>query len=257
MKGTVKAIIAGVVIMVIGAGILIGALAVNGWSFRTPKFEMQTYTSSADLTKLDIKIDAGSVKTEFYDGEEIIIEYPSSSIYKTTVTEKEGSLVYTAKIRGLVRLAWNIPDTVIKLPEKVYDCKFDMNAGSVILADGRYGLISLDIDAGSFKAGAVTCGNVNIDMSAGSFKADSLDCTGFVLDMSAGYASAAKMTCPEINIDLSAGSAVIGLTNAKSEYTISTDVSAGKCNVSPQTATTGKTIKVDISAGNVEFSFGV
>ena len=46
--------IAGIIIIAIGAAVLIGTLAFNGWSFKRPEFEMLEYSEySGDTIEID------------------------------------------------------------------------------------------------------------------------------------------------------------------------------------------------------------
>ena len=68
--------------MIIGVGliILVIALALNDWKFM-PEFEMKHYVAEGEITELRIDNSVGNIKTEFYDGEEITVDYPVSNRY--------------------------------------------------------------------------------------------------------------------------------------------------------------------------------
>ena len=257
MKAIVKGLIIGGIIIAVGVVILIATLAVNGWSVKDQNFEMQTYTAQYDAPSIEIDFGPGSVKTEFYDGDKIIIEYPSSKRYKSEITDTETVLKYETKARWFINFgSVDIPDTVIKIPAgSVLNVEFDIGAGSAYLADGVYGKVDIDIGAGSFNAVNIECADLNCNISAGAVKINAVTCNTADIDISAGSFKIDKITCGRTVIDVSAGSANIGFTGARSEYGIRTDVSAGSCNVIPQTGTTDKSIDVDVSAGSVNLSF--
>lgn len=256
MKGIVKGLIIGGIIAAVGVIILIAALAVNGWSVKDPHFEMHSYTSEGEFNTLVVNIGAGSVETEFYDGEDIVIEYPHSKEYKTEITTDGTTLVYSAKLKRIISFGkLNIPTAVIKLPEKLFNMEFDIGAGSATLCDGVYGKVDIDIGAGAFNAANIECENLICDVSAGAVKINAITCNAADIDVSAGAFKTDIMTCQRTAVDVSAGSATIKFTGAKSEYGITTDVSAGSCNVISQTGTTDKTISIDVSAGSVNINF--
>lgn len=244
MKGTVKSmvkgIIAGVIIIIIGAAIMITGLALSGWKIEGGNFEMQTFTAESDNSALNIDIGAGTLVTEFYDGDKVVIEYPVAKNYVTEVGERDGGVYYNAKFKWYVFLGnYDIPNTVVKLPNGVdFKIDIDIDAGTVRLADGRYSEVSVDINAGTFKANAIECSSLKCDMSAGTVKIDAV-------------------TCNTTAIEVSAGTANLGFTGDKSEYGITAKVSAGSCNVDGQTGSTDKTINVKVSAGTVKLSFNV
>lgn len=257
MKAIVKGLIIGGIIAAIGVIILVATLALNGWSVKDTNFEMQTYTAVYDASSIEIDAGPGSVKTEFYDGDKIIIEYPTSKRYKSEITDTETVLKYKSKTRWFINFGIvDIPDTIIKMPAgTVMNVEFDIGAGSAYLADGAYGKVDIDIGAGSFNAANIGCADLKCNVSAGAVKISAITCNTADIDVSAGSLKIDKITCQKTVIDVSAGSANIGFTGVQSEYRITTDVSAGSCNVIPQAGTTDKTIDVDVSAGSVNISF--
>lgn len=282
MKAWVKGIIAGAVIAAIGVVVLIVGLYMNGWKYPDIEynFEMQTYTSeNGDTKNLKIDIDAGSVKTEFYDGETVTVEYPECDVFGYEITEINGVLEVKTVQKSFWRwFRWgtvNIPATTVKLPESIfYNLDILMNAGSVTVADGAYGNVTLDIDAGTFTAGEIMCGDLNINLDAGTVKAGSIVCDNFGADLAAGTVTvneivADKLICElsagtvslkniqsnHTSIEASAGTVNASFTKAQSEYNINVNKSAGTCNVDTAQGTTDKTIKVKISAGTVKLTF--
>lgn len=238
MKGIIKCVIAGAVIIGIGLAIVLGALAFNGWSVKKPTFTTQSYTAENDNTSINISIDAGSFKTEFYDGDKIAIEYPVSSVYKTEISENDGVFRYESDLKKTWFMGnLNIPDTVIKLPENVcFNLDIEVNAGTVNIASGGYGKVVIEVNAGTLKADGIKCEKFSGDVNAGTMKVTKLDCA-------------------DIKADVSAGSVNIDIDGAKADYNIKADVSAGSCNVSNQTVENGKSLVVDCSAGSIKVSF--
>ena len=73
MKGYVKCIIAGAIILGIGIAVLLVALALNGWhfdfkefSFNETEYEMKSYTAENQYTDLKVDISAGEVEVVYY-----------------------------------------------------------------------------------------------------------------------------------------------------------------------------------------------
>ena len=240
MKGMVKVIIAGVIIIAIGAAVLITALALSGWNLKGVEFETQTFTAENENTALKVEISAGTLVTQYYDGDKVVIEYPVANNFNAEITERGGCVYYKTKIKW--HASWfikNYPQTVIKLPANTaFKVDIDMSAGTVELADGKYSDIIIDMSAGTFKAGAVECNKFDCDLSAGTVKVD-------------------KIAVNTTKIDVSAGTAKLGFTGEQSEYGVTAKVSAGTCNVSTHQGSTFKTIDVHVSAGTVNLSFNV
>ncbi|MDE7440517.1 MAG: DUF4097 domain-containing protein [Clostridia bacterium] len=258
MKAIWKGFIAGIVLIVIGAGIIIATLAVNGWSVKEVNYTMETYKAQNDNNSIELDMGAYSLKTEFYDGDKIEITYPVSSGWRTSIKEKDGKLKFETKTKWYFTL-FKInkpPETVIKLPkDKVVDIKIDLGAGTVKLASGVYGNIDLDVSAGTLSTSGITCNKLDCDVSAGTLKIDGINCNNLICDVSAGKLSLNDVTCPDIKADVSAGTVIIGVNGAKNDYTIRASVSAGSCNVSNQTGATDKKLYVSCSAGSVKVNF--
>ena len=257
MKGVIKAVIAGSIIIGIGIAVLLITLAVNGWTFKPPVFDMHTFTAEEEIAALDINIGAGSVKTEYYDGDKITIDYPVSSATKTDINVNNGTLKFSTKTKRLISFGkWNIPETTIKVPEGlILDLKLDMDAGTVNIAYGNYNNLELDVDAGTVHVNGGTCKKVKLDIDAGSIKLNDVNCEKLDCELSAGSLKMENLTCPDAKIDVSAGSASIKFTGSQAEYTIIRKVSAGSCNVGAQTGSTDKKIVLDVSAGSVKIDF--
>lgn len=260
MKGVVRGLIIGGVIVALGIVIILVTLGVNDWHINENEgnYEMKSYTAEQECGALEISIGAGTLVTEFYDGDRIVIDYPDSNSLKTGIEFEEGKLSYHSKPKWYKILfgANKIPQTVVKLPKTLtIDITLDISAGSLTLADGAYKNVTLNMSAGSFRAGRIECGEFDFDMSAGSAGIDEVVCGKFICDVSAGSMKTDKLTADETDVDISAGSVKLNMTGAQSEYGITTDVSAGSCNVSSQTGETNKRINVDVSAGSVTIGF--
>ncbi len=257
MKSWIKCIIAGAVIFVVGIGVIIGTLAFNGWSVKSPKFDMQTYTAEKDNNTIDITVGAGSVKTEFYDGEKITIDYPSASMFESEISEDDGIFRYRSRVKRFWFLgAPSIPETVIKLPKNiVFNLDFDVNAGSVSIAGGEYSAVKINVDAGKLTVNESVCENFECEVNAGYLEAINLTCSKFDCEVSAGKLDVKKLDCPCIIADVSAGTLVMNVAGAKSDYEIRADVSAGSCNIGNQWGGNGKKLEVECSAGSIYVSF--
>ncbi len=258
MKGIVKGLIIGGVIAVIGIVILIVTLASNGWKIKKAEFEMQTYTAETEFTKIKIDIEAGSARTEFYDGEKVIIEYPASSAYKNQFETEDSTLIYSGCARD-----WffntgnlNVPETVIKIPNgSVYGIEMQVGAGAYSLADGEYGNIKINLGSGVFSAERFKCAEMKFEVGMGHSNIKNFECRTLDCEVGMGDITIEQVTCSGAKIDVGLGSAHIGFSGAKEEYNISTDIGLGSCNVAEQTGTTDKTIEIDVGAGSAVLDF--
>lgn len=228
----------GIVLFTIGLGVLVAGLASNGWKLKDD-FEMQTFTSEGDNNSLSLGISAGTVKVEFYEGENFEIVYPTSYRFGYNVSENNGKITVAPKRTFGIWFGWyKIPELTVKIPQnKIIDFSLEMSAGSAHVADGEFKNFNFDMSAGSANIGNIKCENFNADLSAGSLYVKGI-------------------ACDKITVDLSAGSANLTVNGAKSDYYITVDKSAGSCNVSGQQgAVVGKVIDIDLSAGSVNVHF--
>ncbi|MDE6598395.1 MAG: DUF4097 domain-containing protein [Clostridia bacterium] len=265
MKSIVKALIAGGIIIALGVIILLIALSLNGWKLkRNIKFEMTTYECQNENINLDIEVYGSKVKTEFYDGDKITIEYPVSKHYKTTISEADGTLIFKApkyvwyKDMFFLSGSWTEPDTVIKLPKDTINrVKINLGAGTVYLASGSYGSVEIDMGAGTFNGGNITCSALKVDIGAGTATIESAQCQSFNCEIGAGTATVKKLTAHSTTVDIGAGSVNIKFTGNEEDYTIQSSVKAGNCNLHSSSSSTPKanTINVDVSAGNFNGQF--
>ena len=260
MKAVIKAVIAGSVIIGIGLIIFIIGLSLNGWTF-VPKFDAAQFTAEGEITELKIDNAVGNVKTQFYDGDKVIVDYPVSDRYSMTIQEKEGTLT----VNGLNKRHWYnftfmpsvLPETLIKIPQSaVLKLDITVNAGSVTLAEGQYTETSVTVNAGSLNVLGMTCTQFKCNVNAGSVFVKALESASLDCKVKAGSFNANELNCPLIQVSVSAGSAGLKVKGKKEEYTIVADKSAGSCNVTNQTGTDPeKKIDVSVSAGSVNVSF--
>lgn len=286
MSKLLKSVIAGIIIFAAGLAITLVGVAVSGWKSpfayaETEQFTAQTYAvQSAAITEIDADLDSGGINVEFYDGDNIEVEYYSSPHFTLSVKERG----FCLDLRGRTRL-WvvlgsvNIPATTVRLPkDKNYNLDLDLSAGQATIAAGNYGnikaelgagtltfsgevncaMLEVDISAGKAEAdGKLCCRMLEVDMSAGSFFAREADVAGELkIDNSAGKAEISRLTCPVMELDASAGDIKLNVVANKEEYTVEAERTSKHCNLLPQRGTDPlKRIEIDISAGDIEVNF--
>lgn len=269
------------VAFLLGAGLVFFLIvfALNDWG-TAYNFEMAQYTTEDEVEAIRIVNAVGSVKTEFYDGDKIIVDYPVSETHTMSVEERDGQLT----VDGLRQRHWynffiglsNFPETTVKIPkDAVLKLDVTVKAGKVELAAGEYASTRVEVHAGSLEMLGVVCTDFRCEVSAGSVSVKSLVCSSFDCGLSAGSITvnslesrsfdcnisagsfiAERVNCPLIQVDVSAGSAHLGVAGKREEYYILVDRSAGSCNVSSQIGIDpNKKIDIDISAGSVYVSF--
>lgn len=260
MKAIIKAIIAGSVIIGVGVIVLVIALALNGWKI-APDFEIAEYVSEGEIGELKIENAVGNIKTEFYDGDRVMVSYPVSDRYTMSVGEKDGLLT----IDGLHKKHWYsftfltgmLPETIVKIPRSaVLKLAVTVNAGTVELAAGRYAETGVTLNAGALNVLGMTCSDFKCEVNAGSISVKSLESASLDCKVKAGAFHAERIDCPFVKVSVAAGSAELSVQGNREEYTISVDKSAGSCNVAGQTGSDpDKRIDIDVSAGSCNVSF--
>lgn len=277
MDGILKDVIIGVIIIVIGIPILIAGVTQGSRTIDQPEFEMSRYEASGKNTALEIDFGVGSLRTVYYEGEKIAIDYPITSRLDYKISETNGKLIFKSNIKRLFFNIgkWKIPETIIYLPRNVtYNLDFKLGAGRVELASGTFDAVKIKVGAGSFvlndsectsfkakvSAGKfdvtkLTCNMFDVKVSAGKFDITELLCSTFNTKVSAGILLVSSLVCSDIKTNVSAGSADVTVNGLKSEYTILVSVSAGKCDINSQKGTTDKTLVANCSAGSIHIKF--
>ena len=262
MNGTVKAIIAGAVILGIGIAIVLLVLGLNGWDFNVNKnWETHKYECADTVSDIDIDFSAGEMQIEFYDGEQIEVEYSSSERFTTEFKVTNNTLyISTSQVRWYNSFLWfnKIPATKMYIPRS-WQLNFDIviNAGAVTFAEGgNYGNIHVELNAGTISMKNVNCMSCNLEVNAGAMNLSDLSCNKLTCEVNAGSVNVKELKCDNINIDISAGSANLVVAGRKEDYTVKVKKSAGSCNLTNQTGTdANKRIDIDISAGSANISF--
>lgn len=263
MKGLGKAIGAGIAVILVGVIVLIVALGLNDWKFESmTKYEMKNYESSEEISTIKLDFAIGTIKTEFYDGDKIKIDYPENDYLTTTITEENGILTASANRNKRWWMNFGIflkklPTTVISIPRNSsISLDFEINAGTVNVADGNYESVKLMLNAGTVTLGDITCTNLQCNVNAGTFNVKSVICEKVKCDLNAGTVNLSNVLCDDIKVDVSAGTANIQVKGEKAAYNITASVSAGSCNVKNQHGSdANKNIDVDVSAGTVNIKF--
>lgn len=258
MKSMLKAIIAGICIIVLGVAILLVGLGLNGWTF-APSFTTEEFIAEQENTAIKLTDSVNRVKISYGETDRVKVTYPVSKQYKYFAEEKDGTVtVGGPKTHWYNFGLWSarVPDTVVTLPK---DCAFDLNltvnAGSLVIGSGTYKKVNLKVNAGELRINDVTCENFEAKVSAGSLKAEGVNCRTFGGTVSAGELRAGNITCPSIKTKVSAGSLNLTVNGKKADYSISVSISAGSSNVSSQTGATDKQITAEVSAGSLKINF--
>lgn len=263
MKGYVKCIIAGAIILGIGIAILIIALAVNGWKFdfKETEYEMKSYTAEQQYDTLSVDISAGEVEIVYYEGETIKFDYPENNRFTATIVESKSGISFVSKKKNFWDwFSWGVttlPKTTISVPQ---DCKLnlniELNAGTVNLPDGEFEKLSLHVNAGEIKGNSVTASSLECKMNAGTAKFESLECATGLFKVNAGTVTVSRFACDKITTNVNAGTVTLSVVGTATEYTVDITKNAGSCNIDNHTGTNGeKSITGKMNAGALKVNF--
>ena len=282
-KSTKTSIVTGVIIVVIGVVVWLCAMGMAGWNFKqVNEWREKTYYASADITKLNIKVNWGYVVINRSDTGGVSVKYEFDDRYAPNFEEKDGKLIIETSSKRWYEFSYwfqNAPRLEITVPQDadLSEIRLTLNAGTVQLGDGDWGkLIDVELNAGTISVGNVTVDDLNVDVNAGAFDAKNLDCDSvtcniragafnakeiicrqFECDLNAGAANVKRLCAYKIKVDVSAGGVDLGLVGPKSSYNVRVDKSAGSCNVTSQTnASATRTLDIDVSAGSCNVTFG-
>lgn len=258
MNRVIRAIIIGSVIIGIGVAVLLVALALNDWSFQ-PNFTTEEFISQEENTALSVNLDAGKLRIEYHDEENIQISYPVASGYQTTVTESDGKLTITGNKRRWYAFQWGIdfPETIVKIPyDKIKDVEITLNAGMIDLADGEFENVTVKVNAGTCNVGKITdCKQFDVRLNAGALNVSGVQSERFSCHLNAGSAKIQQIDSNESDVKVNAGSANLGFVGFIEDYSATVSVSAGSCNGIGDRTGGDRTISVKVSAGSVNVSF--
>lgn len=259
MKGYIKVIIAGAVIIGIGLAVFLIALGLNGWTV-TPEFEMKEFTSTKVNTSLSVDLDAGLLKIDYHDGDEIKVTYPSAKGYDSRFSEEDGKLSIVSNKRRWYTFSWgvNFPETVVLIPRnQIKNVDIYVNAGGVQLAGGEFENVNVKVNAGACEVGKITgLKLLKIKLNAGAVNVDGVRGDKLICNVNAGRATVKNVDCTTTEVGINAGLAELNFAGVRADYSSSVNVSAGSCNgLYDNVSDTGKSIKVKVSAGTVNVSF--
>lgn len=279
MKAIMKGLIAGIVIILVGVALLIGAIALNGW--RWPfhvEYETREWQSTGELRALDVTVNYGELKTQFYEGDCVKIVYPYADQYPSDISEENGTVSFanqSVKWYQFGIWATDMPQITLFLPQdSVPKLSVEVRAGSCTIAAGAYGDVEAEVKAGVLQIGDIVCSSLQCEVKAGTLKIDKVECSSLRCEVSAGLLDIAAADCssllcevsagklavrnvvsPTISAEVSAGSLELAVKGDVGEYTIRKNVSAGSCNLENRVGTTDKTITVEVSAGSASVTF--
>lgn len=247
-----KVMIAGIVIAIIGVIVLIAAIGMNGWKVFA-EYEIKEFKCGQEINTFNLDFEAGVIKTEFYDGEFITIEYPECSNLKTVIAMDKDVLSFTTnykfKFFQFRNLFQKMPDTVVKVPKNsVLNLNLKVNAGVVDIASGNYGNVNVELNAGVMNFDNINCDKYDTKINAGSIKVQNIKTGDSTIKMNAGDIKFSHIETENLEFTVNAGNIELKDLNCNS---IKAKLNAGGISVEKAIC---KNVYYDINAGKINMN---
>jgi len=252
-----------ILVAVLGAFVIIGAI-ISALVTTIVSASVDTTSRTADVTDvtdLDVDMAAGTLLIEFADIPDAELEVTGTAgADRWTFRSEEGRLV-VASPQGWFNGGWPFggwpfgeraaDEATLVLPEslKGTDADLSLAAGELIVDEGDFGEVDLDMGAGRTRFTAAV-DSMTADVSAGAADLDLEGAREASFSVSAGALQAvlSGVQPRALELDVSAGS--LDVTVPDGDYNVVSDVTAGDFdNRVGSTPDADNTVSVQVSAG--------
>ncbi|MFC4138250.1 MULTISPECIES: DUF4097 family beta strand repeat-containing protein [unclassified Microbacterium] len=251
-----------IVTAVIGGVAIAGTAASAAFAGANQLVTGPTSTSAgvADVTALNLSVDAADVRVEFYDGAEARLESDSGDLDGWRLYRDGDELKVRSPDRGW---SWFLPDwfqdsetVTLLLPDSLsgIDAEFDVQAGA-LRVDGEFDELDATVNAGALNLDG-SAKTVDAEVNAGRADIALADVREAEFTVAAGRLTADLSAVPrEVSLDVSAGE--LTLTVPDDVYSIRRNVSAGDLNSDLQeSSSSSNRIDASVSAGTANLRVG-
>lgn len=253
-----KAILIGVITLVIGIIVMVAALGLSGWSF-DGDFELYSYVCDKRVDDLSVYVGVGNVDIKFYDGEYVKVDYEHNKRMTTNITlgENSDTNVNTLEIRNEMRFSFfnfgrwfkKAPKMTVYIPNDTQvNLKCNVNAGIANVDSGKFGNVSFVLNAGTLNFENIESARFFVRLNAGTVKLQNLVATKTHFEVNAGDFKVAKIVCDELNLKLNAGKFTANDVTCSSNLI---EVNAGDCKIEKISL---DNINLFVNAGNFDMT---
>lgn len=218
----------------LGGAVILGALGSAVFSTAAAaSVRTETRTvDAADVTELDISVDAAALRVEFADVSEATLEVTSGLGAGAWSFDSADEVLRVASPQrfgggwwifgGDVRATLTLPR---ELEGDALDATVELAAGDLTI-EGGFGDLGIEVGAGSLTVDG-TAGTLEVDLSAGGADIELADVAEAAFSVSAGTVDARLSGAAprSVIVDVSAGA--LDLTVPEGSYDVRSDVSAG------------------------------
>lgn len=200
---TKKVVIAGIILLLIGAIVFVCGMSALKWDFYaldTDVYEEHTFTAESNIEKLVLNVDSFNVT--FVKGDVAAITYYTTKTSDTTVEEADGVMTvnthtdynfFKAGMFQLKRLKYKF---VVTVPETVRAVEADVTDLSMELSDFSFDSMNLDVT------------NLNITLKGCNMTTLILDCVN--ANVNAENSEFDNLSIKSTNADVKIGSSSVG-----------------------------------------------
>lgn len=250
----------------------------DGQEQTDPPEERAQFYSRGSVDAIEVNGALGNTIIKFYDGENITVDYPTTTLIDYRVKQRGGKIIITHK-----NLKWRpaafrkslIPDMTVLIPRAITpDCTINLAAGTLALGDGSFGNLNIYVEGGAFKAGNIECSDAQVTTDAGKVEAQSVICHRLTarinagkmtvdsacgsqseIDVNAGAAEFKNIDCKRTRVNVSMGAAKITLAGAKEDYDADIKNALGSCNLECRNLGCDRAVTGNVSLGSLKVHF--
>lgn len=236
-------------LVVLGAGLFVGAMAASNWDFSThieTGYQVNSYPITTPIRNIEVRTDIADLVLVPTDGSEASVSCSETEEIRFSVSVEAGTLMIREEHnQGWLRISgfnFQFPKVVIHLPATEYEALLIReDIGDIdIPEDFHFGKIDIEASTGDVTCLASAAQNIKIRTGTGNIRVQEADTGTLELTVSTGGITASDITCTEnFLVQVSTGKA---------------DIRDVRCKTLHSSGTTG-----DISLQNViaEESFSV
>ena len=259
MRKTGKSILIATSLIIIGAIIFMGGMAVNKWNFKelsTRKMQTVEHEITEDFTNISIIGSTADIVFEVKNDENCKVVCFEETNMAHTVSIEDGTLKVDAKNERtwLDRVGFNFstPKITVYLPVGAYgELKIKSDTGDVFLPEElEVGSIDVEVNTGDVDCKSSVAETIKIQATTGNIKLTDVNAEFLDLTVSTGHITASGINCAgDISMTVSTGKAT--LSDAQCTNLTSTgntgDITLDGVNV-------GNKLSIERTTGDVELN---
>ena len=246
----------GALLLIIGAVLCVGVLAVNGFSFdglEGVSYEKVTYAPEGEFDRVDVSAVDAEIHIQLAQDGVCRVVCDETERWHYAVEVQDGALAVRSDANWGTGIHFNVksPRLMIELPEKAYaELKLHSVSGDVDVVGLRIGALSIDTTSGEVGLEKLTLGSLDVETVSGDIELTDSVATGDVsIRTTSGEIELESADAANFDITSVSGDVEGSLCSGKrfDVRTVSGDVKL------PQSAS-GGAFRANTTSGDVEIS---